>query len=186
MQRASTSWTGGTEPWYKETSVPGCASLALLVNHQSSLLLSMKDYLSCSNNRSLSGTLSCVFAVPDTGYWLMPVKRLTHSYCFRAFIVLGVKVHLIQYPVSSFCCSSVVFMTYLPSCRQETWQELWWKSWSGQGTFISVWSCKKEVFKMIPSPVLMLKCILQTVTWIPFWVLVFFTVISFLKIYLEF
>lgn len=149
MQRISKSWTGGTEPWYKETPVPGCACLALLVSHQSSLLLSMKDELSCSNNKSLSGTLryfccSLHWLLADAGEKTDTPFLLPSIF----FIVPGVKVHLIQYPVSSFCCSSVVFMTHLPSYLQETWQELWWKSWSGQGSFISVWSCKKKSLKL--------------------------------------
>lgn len=35
-------------------------------------------------------------------------------------ITLGETVHLIQYPVSSFCCSFVVYVMLLPSCLLDT------------------------------------------------------------------
>lgn len=94
-----------------ETPAPGCAALPLLVKHQSSLFLSMKGWLSCmiffffqvtpflsplmfmnalgsnlnSNKKKLSGILPNVFAAPDTGYWLMPVKWLTPPCYLRGF-----------------------------------------------------------------------------------------------------
>lgn len=89
------------------------------------LFLVFMDLQGCNLNSNNKKVVRNVFAAPDTGYWLTPVKWMTHPCYLRAFfIMLGVKVHLVPFSVFSFCCSYIVFVTHLPSCLLDTRLEL--------------------------------------------------------------
>lgn len=64
-------------------------------------------------------SLPSVFAAASYLLMLLKWQTLTFLVPQSFLITLGETAHLIQYPVSSFCCSSV-YMMLLPSCWLDT------------------------------------------------------------------